>query len=72
MILPKPKGLPMTLTVPRVSVAAPPAPPTLEEKHTDLAAHLLMLIMTIDQQNVTPEVQSVVEKAREALKRSGK
>lgn len=43
-----------------------------EEKIVDLSSHLLMLIMTLDTQDVTPYVEAIVEKARAALKRSGK
>jgi hypothetical protein len=43
-----------------------------EERIVDLSSHLLMLVMTLDTQNVTPYVEAIVDKAREALKRSAK
>lgn len=43
-----------------------------EERIVDLSSHLLMLVMALDSQNVTPHVEAIVDKAREALKRSAK
>lgn len=58
--------------IPEVSETVSRGTVSLEEKNEDLSAHLLMLVMALENLHLSGPMQSVVDKAREALKRSGK